>query len=515
MSRPVNRFGITLVAAACLCGPIRPAWAAPAAAEMHDLAPEHWAFQAVEGLIERYGVMSGFPDNTFRGAKAVSRYELAASLYNLLRRLDGVKEGREGAGVPVASRGASASDKVLIERLKGEFRKELDSLTSRMAAAEKNNQDLKTTLERSAQIKGDISSLVADELLDVGKDRTAPYIGSLMNLTVRGVISDNTAFNASLGSAIKASGSGDVPSVLAGALGKTPADTNVTFRGARVTSTIGSTVINVGRFPLWLAGFGPGTDLNFYDSFIVGVGGLKPAASALRVGSDVGLTAETTLGALNVRGGVNSNIVIWQMEGKIGPVKLTGGYETDHKAITQALNSSDPRVKTTDNAAVVLEFGDEAPWGGTFQANLTNLALTSIGGGVRGGSKDFGASATVMYNSDPNQSVGVISYGAIVKLPGRALAGPWGIPRTLMAFTDHYTVLAPRRSDGRVTEGPGGQALGRNAGFTVQVPLDNPWVPNLIAEYNVQAKLIESIFIPKPSDPITSETFVIRSRVDF
>jgi hypothetical protein len=298
-------------------------------------------------------------------------------------------------------------------------------------------------------------------------------------------------------------------------LGKTPADTNVTFRGARVTSTIGSTVINVGRFPLWLAGFGPGTDLNFYDSFIVGVGGLKPAASALRVGSDVGLTAETTLGALNVRGGVNSNIVIWQMEGKIGPVKLTGGYETDHKAITQALNSSDPRVKTTDNAAVVLEFGDEAPWGGTFQANLTNLALTSIGGGVRGGSKDFGASATVMYNSDPNQSVGVISYGAIVKLPGRALAGPWGIPGTLMAFTDHYTVLAPRRSDGRVTEGPGGQALGRNAGFTVQVPLDNPWVPNLIAEYNVQAKLIESIFIPKPSDPITSETFVIRSQVDF
>ncbi|MNU01072.1 hypothetical protein D3C72_2443660 [compost metagenome] len=80
---------------------------------------------------------------------------------------------------------------------------------------------------------------------------------------------------------------------------------------------------------------------------------------------------------------------------------------------------------------------------------------------------------------------------------------------------DNYTLLAPPRPDGQATTGPGGLALGKNAGLSVQVDLTNPFIPNLVAEYNAQAKLIEGIFAPTPNVPITSETIIVRSSVSF
>jgi hypothetical protein len=42
--------------------------------------PNDWAFQALRNLIDNYGCLSGFPDGTFRGDRAVSRFEFAAGL---------------------------------------------------------------------------------------------------------------------------------------------------------------------------------------------------------------------------------------------------------------------------------------------------------------------------------------------------------------------------------------------------------------------------------------------------
>ncbi len=41
--------------------------------------PTHWAYQAVTSLIERYGCIEGYPDATFRGDQAITRYEAAAA----------------------------------------------------------------------------------------------------------------------------------------------------------------------------------------------------------------------------------------------------------------------------------------------------------------------------------------------------------------------------------------------------------------------------------------------------
>lgn len=54
-----------------------------------DHAAEHWASEAIENLIQKYcGIMVGYPDNTFRGPKEMTRYEMAAALYKLMQCLE-------------------------------------------------------------------------------------------------------------------------------------------------------------------------------------------------------------------------------------------------------------------------------------------------------------------------------------------------------------------------------------------------------------------------------------------
>jgi hypothetical protein len=52
----------------------------PAVYTFLDVEPTDWAFQALRNLSDNYGCLSGFPDGTFRGDRAVSRFEFAAGL---------------------------------------------------------------------------------------------------------------------------------------------------------------------------------------------------------------------------------------------------------------------------------------------------------------------------------------------------------------------------------------------------------------------------------------------------
>ncbi|MEM6435494.1 MAG: S-layer homology domain-containing protein [Cyanobacteria bacterium P01_D01_bin.115] len=45
-----------------------------------DVAPNHWAYSAVNTLTDNYGCLEGYPDGTFRGDELVTRYEFAAEM---------------------------------------------------------------------------------------------------------------------------------------------------------------------------------------------------------------------------------------------------------------------------------------------------------------------------------------------------------------------------------------------------------------------------------------------------
>jgi len=59
-----------------------------------DVSPDHWAYQALLNLAGTYGCVSGYPDGTFRGEAAVTRYEFAAGLDACLEAALGLIEGQ-------------------------------------------------------------------------------------------------------------------------------------------------------------------------------------------------------------------------------------------------------------------------------------------------------------------------------------------------------------------------------------------------------------------------------------
>ena len=51
--------------------------------ELTDVQGNEWAYKAVQELVEKYDVLEGYPDGTFKGKKPTTRFELAAAVYDL------------------------------------------------------------------------------------------------------------------------------------------------------------------------------------------------------------------------------------------------------------------------------------------------------------------------------------------------------------------------------------------------------------------------------------------------
>lgn len=93
--------------------------------QISDVRPTDWAFTALQSLVERYGCIAGFPDRTFRGKQATSRYEFAAGLNACLDKINEVIS----AGLVDK---VSQEDLATLKKLQEEFAVELASLRGRV-----------------------------------------------------------------------------------------------------------------------------------------------------------------------------------------------------------------------------------------------------------------------------------------------------------------------------------------------------------------------------------------------
>ena len=98
-----------------------------------DVKPTDWAYQALSNLIERYGCVAGYPNGTFKGGQAMTRFEAAALLNACLDRV------------------TETTDE--LKKLMTEFQKELailkgrvDGLDARVGVLEANQFSTTTTL---------------------------------------------------------------------------------------------------------------------------------------------------------------------------------------------------------------------------------------------------------------------------------------------------------------------------------------------------------------------------------
>lgn len=51
--------------------------------ELSDVEGDEWAYKAVQELVEKYDVLEGYPDGTYKGKNPTTRFELAAAAYDL------------------------------------------------------------------------------------------------------------------------------------------------------------------------------------------------------------------------------------------------------------------------------------------------------------------------------------------------------------------------------------------------------------------------------------------------
>ncbi|TYQ24225.1 iron uptake porin [Pseudanabaena sp. UWO311] len=117
--------------------------------QLSDVKPTDWAFTALQSLVERYGCIAGYPDRTFRGKQATSRYEFAAGLNACLDKIN------EIISAGLADK-VSKEDLATLQKLQEEFAAELATLRGRVDAldakvAKLEAQQFSTTTKLSGE----------------------------------------------------------------------------------------------------------------------------------------------------------------------------------------------------------------------------------------------------------------------------------------------------------------------------------------------------------------------------
>ena len=117
--------------------------------QLSDVRPTDWAFTALQSLVERYGCIAGYPDSTFRGRQATSRFEFAAGLNACLDKIN------EIISAGLADK-VSKEDLATLQKLQEEFAAELATLRGRVDAldaktAKLEAQQFSTTTKLSGE----------------------------------------------------------------------------------------------------------------------------------------------------------------------------------------------------------------------------------------------------------------------------------------------------------------------------------------------------------------------------
>ena len=117
--------------------------------QLSDVRPTDWAFTALQSLVERYGCIAGYPDRTFRGKQATSRYEFAAGLNACLDKIN------EIISAGLADK-VGKEDLATLQKLQEEFAAELATLRGRVDAldaktAKLESQQFSTTTKLSGE----------------------------------------------------------------------------------------------------------------------------------------------------------------------------------------------------------------------------------------------------------------------------------------------------------------------------------------------------------------------------
>ncbi|MEM7725227.1 MAG: iron uptake porin [Cyanobacteria bacterium P01_A01_bin.45] len=147
--------------------------------QFSDVQPTDWAFQALQSLVERYGCIAGYPNGTYRGNRALTRYEFAAGLNACLDR---VNELIATATADLVTR----EDLATLQRLQEEFSAELATLRGRVDALEARTAELEANqFSTTTKLKGEAIFALTNVFGDEKADGSGDDIDSNITLSDR------------------------------------------------------------------------------------------------------------------------------------------------------------------------------------------------------------------------------------------------------------------------------------------------------------------------------------------
>ncbi|MBD2740580.1 iron uptake porin [Coleofasciculus sp. FACHB-1120] len=124
--------------------------------QLQDVEPTDWAYEALRSLVERYGCIAGYPDGTFRGNRALSRYEFAAGMNACLLQIEKLIAASSADFV-------TKEDLATLQRLIDEFGAELATLRTRVDNLEGRTAFLEShQFSTTTKLTGEVIFALAD-----------------------------------------------------------------------------------------------------------------------------------------------------------------------------------------------------------------------------------------------------------------------------------------------------------------------------------------------------------------
>ena len=132
--------------------------------QFSDVYPTDWAYQALSNLIERYGCVAGYPNGTYRGNRAMTRFEAAALLNACLDRVTEVTDE--------------------LKRLMKEFEKELAIVKGRVDGLEARVGELEATqFSTTTKLKGQTTFVIGAATASSNVDGAADFFNATQGAT--------------------------------------------------------------------------------------------------------------------------------------------------------------------------------------------------------------------------------------------------------------------------------------------------------------------------------------------
>ncbi|WP_414567249.1 iron uptake porin [Nostoc sp. CCY 9925] len=156
--------------------------------QLQDITPDHWAYEALRNLVEKYQCISGDGQGNFNGNRAMTRYEFAAVLDNCL-----LKVARSISSLN--NKFASQEDLGTFQRLQEEFARELQNINAKIDILEKKaalieqRQFSTTTVLRGAVVLNVVNGFGDNKAAPPGSNSTEKLnantsLSALANLTL-------------------------------------------------------------------------------------------------------------------------------------------------------------------------------------------------------------------------------------------------------------------------------------------------------------------------------------------